>query len=77
MTVGAVAPRAEQAGGSRFDHGVPRIEAFAIMLSCDMLHSDRTVYGDGLDPRHAVVETGPSCLLCPRRDCAHRHDVPA
>lgn len=51
--------------------------AFAIMLSCDMLHSDRTVYGDGLDSRHAVVETGPSCLLCPRRDCAHRHDVPA
>jgi predicted transcriptional regulator/transcriptional regulator with XRE-family HTH domain len=50
---------------------------FAIMLSCDMLHSDRTVYGDGLDPRHAVVETGPSCLLCPRLDCAHRHEVPA
>lgn len=50
---------------------------FAIMLSCDMLHSDRTVYGDGLDPQHAVVETGPSCLLCPRLDCAHRHDLPA
>lgn len=49
---------------------------FAIMLSCDMLHTDRTVYADGMDGPHVVVETGPSCLLCPRTDCAHRHELP-
>lgn len=48
---------------------------FAVMLSCDMLHADRIVYGRDL-PQAEAVEVGPSCMLCPRMDCAHRHEAP-
>jgi predicted transcriptional regulator len=48
----------------------------SVMLACDMLHADRTVYGDGLDLADAAsdVPVGPSCRLCPRRDCAARQE---
>lgn len=47
---------------------------FSIMLACDLLHADRTVYGRGLDLSDAAtrVPVGPSCLLCTRDDCSHR-----
>ncbi|MBV0890871.1 DUF2083 domain-containing protein [Paracoccus sp. Z118] len=47
---------------------------FSIMLACDLLHADRTVYGRGLDLSDAAtrVPVGPSCLLCVRDDCSHR-----
>lgn len=45
---------------------------FSIMLACDIVHADRTVYGQGLDLSQAPVPVGPSCLLCPRQDCGHR-----
>lgn len=47
---------------------------FSIMLACDLLHADRTVYGRGLDLNDAStrVPVGPSCLLCTREDCNHR-----
>lgn len=50
---------------------------FSIMLACDMLHADRTVYGQGIGPDFPTVEVGPSCLLCPRTHCAHRNEAPA
>ncbi len=48
----------------------------AVMLACDVIHADRTVYGDGLDLGGAVgsaaTPVGPACRLCPRLDCLHR-----
>jgi hypothetical protein len=48
----------------------------SIMLACDALHADRTVYGAGLDLSHPEfdVPVGPSCRLCPRQDCADRQE---
>ncbi len=48
----------------------------SIMLACDVLQADRTVYGAGLplgDPS-LDVPVGSSCRLCPRRDCAERQE---
>lgn len=50
---------------------------YAIMLSCDVFYADRTVYGRALDAAEENVEAGPSCLLCPRLECAHRNDAAA
>jgi predicted transcriptional regulator len=46
------------------------------MLACDVLHADRTVYAAGLDLGDAAADVpfGPSCRLCPRRDCADRQE---
>jgi predicted transcriptional regulator/transcriptional regulator with XRE-family HTH domain len=49
---------------------------FSIMLACDVVHADRTVYGDGLDLGGLPVEVGPSCLPCSRLTCAHRQQIP-
>jgi predicted transcriptional regulator/transcriptional regulator with XRE-family HTH domain len=48
----------------------------SVMLACDVLHADRTVYGAGLDlgDSSSDVLVGPSCRLCPRRDCADRQE---
>jgi predicted transcriptional regulator len=46
---------------------------YSIMLACDVVHADRTVYARGLDLAHQPVLVGPSCLLCPRLECSHRH----
>jgi len=48
----------------------------SVMLACDILHADRTVYGDGLDLGGPPVRVGPSCGPCPRLDCAHRQQIP-
>jgi hypothetical protein len=52
------------------------VVASSVMLACDALHADRTVYGAGLDlsDLDADVPVGPSCRLCPRRDCASRQE---
>ena len=47
----------------------------AVMLACDVIHADKTVYADGLDlggATGAAVPVGPSCRLCARLDCLHR-----
>lgn len=46
----------------------------SVMLACDAIHADRTVYGDGLDlsSRELTVPVGPGCRLCARTDCQHR-----
>jgi predicted transcriptional regulator/DNA-binding XRE family transcriptional regulator len=48
----------------------------SVMLACDALHADRTVYASGLDLEdpEAAVPVGPSCRLCTRRDCADRQE---
>ncbi len=53
-----------------------QVVASSVMLACDALHADRTVYGAGLDLSDlaADVPVGPSCRLCPRRDCASRQE---
>ncbi len=50
---------------------------FSVMLACDLLHADRTVYGRGLDLGDAAarVPVGPSCLLCIRDGCSHRQEA--
>lgn len=48
---------------------------YSIMLACDVLHADRTVYGRGIDLHAASVPVGPSCLLCSRQ-CAYRQETP-
>ena len=50
---------------------------FTIMLACDILHADRTIYGRGLDLSDPCnhVPVGPSCLLCTRQDCEHRQEA--
>ena len=48
----------------------------SVMLACDVLHADRTVYGRGLalSDTSADVPVGPSCRLCTRRDCSSRQE---
>lgn len=48
----------------------------SIMLACDILHADRTIYGRGLNlaDRTSVVPVGTSCRLCARRECGHRQE---
>lgn len=48
----------------------------SVMLACDVLHADHTVYGAGLDLSDvaADVPVGPACRLCTRRDCPERQE---
>lgn len=50
---------------------------FSIMLACDLLQADRTVYGSDLKISDATpaVPVGPSCALCPRAACSHRQEA--
>ena len=50
----------------------------SIMLACDALHADRTIYGDGLSLSSSAPATpvGSNCRLCVRRDCAYRQEDP-
>ena len=62
--------RATRPAATAFGHTLP---SHALMLVCDALNADRLVYADGLDL--SVAEpVGPTCLLCPRTDCAHRQE---
>ncbi len=49
---------------------------FAIMLACDSLHADRTVYAEGLDfdAPNTAVEVGSNCRLCNRPHCQQRQE---
>jgi XRE family transcriptional regulator, fatty acid utilization regulator len=48
----------------------------SVMLACDVLHADRTVYAAGLDlgDVDAATPVGPACRLCTRRDCPDRQE---
>jgi len=78
------------ADGSRYlfiaKTGIKRVKTFseqpiysAIMLACDLVHADKTIYSTGLklDNSNADIKVGPSCTLCVRRNCAHRNSAMA
>ncbi len=48
----------------------------SVMLACEAVHADATVYADGLDlsAREMAARVGPSCRLCPRIECLHREE---
>lgn len=52
--------------------------AVSVMIACDGIHADQTVYGDGLDATAASIATpiGPTCRLCTRETCRHREEDP-
>ncbi len=47
---------------------------YAVVLGCEVEHAGDFIYGDGLDVAGADSATpiGPSCRICPRRDCDQR-----
>jgi predicted transcriptional regulator len=57
--------------------GMPR-RLLSVMLACEALHADRTVYADGLDVGSGApaVPVGAHCRLCSRRACAYREEDP-
>lgn len=57
--------------------GMPR-RLVSVMLACDALHADRTVYGEGIDLSSSApaVPVGPNCRLCVRHDCWYRQEDP-
>lgn len=58
-------------------HATPFLNS--IMLICDSVYAERTVYADGLDLSAGGMATpvGPACRLCPRADCLHRGEESA
>src|SRR5690606_36677989 len=48
----------------------------SIMLACDALYADRTVYAEGLDLSSSspASPVGPFCRVCVRRDCLYREE---
>ncbi len=65
--------RATRPVASGFGQTLP---SYSLMLACDALNADRLVYSDGLDLSSAAQAepVGPTCLLCPRQNCAHRQE---
>ncbi len=57
--------------------GMPR-RLVSVMLACDALHADRTVYGEGIDLSSSApaIPVGPNCRLCVRHDCWYRQEDP-
>jgi predicted transcriptional regulator len=52
---------------------------YAVVLGCEIEHAGDFVYGDGLDVGgvDSATPIGPSCRICPRRDCDQRAFPPA
>ena len=50
----------------------------SLMLACDALVADQTVYGDGLDLASSARATpvGANCRVCVREECAYRQEDP-
>lgn len=51
---------------------------FSVMLACDAIHADRTVYAEGLDfhADGAALPVGATCRQCERANCQHRQEAP-
>jgi len=49
---------------------------FAVMLACDVIHADRTVYSEGIDfeAGDAALPVGSTCRQCERLNCQHRQE---
>ena len=67
--------RAIEKGGAAFP--LPRRLA-SLMLACDVLQADQTVYGDGLDLRSSApaAPVGANCRVCTRSQCTYRQEDP-
>lgn len=50
----------------------------SIMLACDSIYADQTIYGDGLNVSAPsfVTPIGPTCRLCSRETCRYREEDP-
>ncbi len=51
----------------------------SVMLACDALHADRTIYADGLDlsrRRRRRRRSGRTAACASRRECAYREEDP-
>jgi len=48
----------------------------SVMLACELVYADKTIYGRSLklDDPTLDIAVGPSCRLCVRRNCVHRHE---
>ena len=57
--------------------GIPQ-RSLSVMLFCDALHADRTVYASGMDMGASATATpvGQSCRVCTRRNCGWRQEDP-
>lgn len=88
QTPGAIIRQlAELPGGDRFlflaravekprpAFSMPR-RLLSIMLACDSLYADRTIYADGLDLSSLAPATpvGTNCRVCVRRECLYREE---
>ena len=64
---------AVEKGASAFGQHRPLL---SIMLACEALYADQTVYGHGLNfaAKDQALAVGPTCRLCTREDCAHRQE---
>jgi len=53
-------------------------QVVSIMLACDAINADQTIYADGLDMSAAEMTTpiGVTCRLCQRDACRHREEDP-
>jgi len=51
---------------------------FSVMLACEVLHADRTIYAEGIDlgTAEAAVPVGSTCRQCQRLECQHRQEPP-
>lgn len=51
---------------------------FSLMLACDAIHADRTVYAEGIDfhGRNTALPVGSTCRQCERAHCQHRQEPP-
>ena len=45
----------------------------SVLIACDAVHADQTIYGAGLDPI-AAEAVGATCRLCPRMRCSARQE---
>lgn len=61
----------------RPSYAMPR-RLMSVMLACDVLNADRTIYGEGLHLSSAAkaVPVGSNCRLCVRSECAYREEDP-
>lgn len=50
---------------------------YAVMIACDVIYADQTVYGDGLNLSSTGIAdpVGVGCHLCPRRECRQREQA--
>ena len=47
----------------------------AVMLACNLIHADKTIYANTLNLNHPETDipVGPTCNLCVRQNCSHRN----